>query len=119
IHRAKQLYNVLALGRDLKRLAADPHVLGEVLAWQSLQPGHLAAQTLELGVEAPQQAWDPGRAAFDEDQAQLRIFLEHPVGDKAHDVRLDCLRPERVRFEIGVDAAAARARWVRPSAGAT
>ena len=40
------------------------------------------------------------------------------MGDEAHEVGLDRLRPQHVRLEVGADAAAAGARRVRPAAGA-
>src|SRR5882672_6219952 len=119
LHRSDQIDDVLPLGRDLERLAAHPDVLREILAGQPLEPWNLAAQSLELGVEAPQQAWNPGRAAFDQDQPQSWVFLEHSMRDEADQVGLDRLGPQDVSLEIRVDAAATRAGRVGPPSGAT
>src|SRR5438105_14899411 len=116
--RAQQVDDVLLFGRDLERLRCDPHVPGEVLAGQTLQPGHLAAQPLVLGVKPPQQTGYPGRSALDQDDSKARVFLKNAMCDEADEMGLDRLRPHDMRLEVRADASTAGAGWIRPAAGA-
>jgi hypothetical protein len=54
----------------------------DILARQPPQPGNLASQSLVVGVAAPEQARQPGRTAFGQQEAQFGKLVEDSVADE-------------------------------------